>query len=404
MTETPPSPAGGETPAAEPSSSAEASVGTAPEAADLNADLFAWASAVQPQGTGPDPGQLDPALGPASLFMDGLPGDPEMGGESGVGLSSDDGAISDDLADPDGGLRETKIAKKVRYRKYVSEVTMAYNRLTMRQLNLFQVLGVPVTATANQIKRAYEKLHKLYDFAGILGDHDKELQKKAEAVLKKLHDAYVTLGDARSRRDYMMGMKTQRQELEKRKRDSLMHFHEAMALYKDNDLSKSTEALRKAMALDSNNPVFYRLLKTLEDAQRNTESEKYFQAGLISFTKRKDIPRAAQLLRKAVALNPNFRNYVKLGEVLSADRSLRGEAVESYQKALAMDPGNPGLLTETGKLCLQLNRKQDAVDMFHEALRWDERSTEAMKFRTQLVAEGFRPSAEADKKKRSGRK
>jgi len=304
-------------------------------------------------------------------------------------------------------LREAQVAKRVRYKKFVSEVTMTFNRLTMRQLNHFQVLGVDITATSTQIKRAYDRFRKSYDPTSILRDNEKdnEIRAKALEIIRRATLAFNTLIDPKSRKEYMASIKSRRQEIEQRKQNSLLLFNECMALYKDGKYEDARNVLKKAMAFDSNNPVFYNMLETLDSSEKTTESERYFKAGVLTFTKRNDLDRAVLLIRKSIQMNSRLDYLMKLGEILATERSRRSEALEVYKTALLMDPGNSGLLLEMGKLALALNKRQDALDYFHETLRWDEDSLEAKKYQNELMAEGLKPTVEEEKdRKKSGRK
>lgn len=60
----------------------------------------------------------------------------------------------------------------------------------------YKVLGVPKTATADEIKKAYRKLAKQYHPDANGGD------KTAEQQFIKINQAYDTLGDEKKRREY----------------------------------------------------------------------------------------------------------------------------------------------------------------------------------------------------------
>lgn len=62
--------------------------------------------------------------------------------------------------------------------------------------DLYAVLGVPKTATEDEIKKAYRKLAKKYHPDLHPGD------KEAEAKFKEVNDAYEVLGDAQKRSNY----------------------------------------------------------------------------------------------------------------------------------------------------------------------------------------------------------
>jgi tetratricopeptide (TPR) repeat protein len=370
----------------------------APKLAD---ELFGWATPSRGSGEAATPAAATggAASSSSSVIEDERPLTFDAAGAPDAG-----GGEQDPLKGVE--LRETQVARRVRYKKFISDLSMAYNRYTMRQMSLFDILGVPVTASQRDIRRAYERLRKKYDLRGVLTgkEGEKEIIEKHEVVMRKIKEAYSTLIDPKSRREYMESIRRQRRQLEERKQQSLLLFHKAMGHYKEGDFAKARELLNQALALDSNNPVFYNMLDTMSGAEKSTESEKYFQVGVLTFTKRNDLNRAVLLIKKAISMNPNYRYYHKLGEILSSDRSRLSEAIEAYEKAREKDPGNVKLLTELANLAMRINRKQDAVDYAHEALRWDEENREMKKLRDELMKEGFKPKAIEEKEEREKRR
>ena len=60
----------------------------------------------------------------------------------------------------------------------------------------YKVLGVPKTATADQIKQSYRKLARKYHPDANKGD------RKAEERFKEISEAYNTLSDEKRRKEY----------------------------------------------------------------------------------------------------------------------------------------------------------------------------------------------------------
>jgi len=69
------------------------------------------------------------------------------------------------------------------------------------QRNYYEILGVPVTATAEEIKARYRKLARWYH-PDYYADLDVEMRNLAEARMREVNEAYQVLGDAARRARY----------------------------------------------------------------------------------------------------------------------------------------------------------------------------------------------------------
>ncbi|MBN2056269.1 DUF4388 domain-containing protein [bacterium] len=297
---------------------------------------------------------------------------------------------------------EDRVAQQVRYQKYKSEIKMAYNRITMRKLNYFEILDVQPSAPMRIVSRAYKTLIKRYDDHGILKPRDTEQKEMATFVMAKINEAYSVLNDPVKRRAYSETIQQQRKELGDKKKKALLAFHEGMSHYKDNEFEKARESFRKALTFDSNNPVYYNMMESLDHQEREKESVKFYQAGRLTFEKKGDVKRAIMLIRKAISIDAKGSYYQLLGDILAKDRSAHDDAIAAYEEALKMDPGNAQLHIAIGKM--QMKRpstlsREEALGHFVEALKWDELNIEAKTLRKELEDSGIKLKQEKPKKK-----
>lgn len=295
---------------------------------------------------------------------------------------------------------EDVVAKRVRYNRFKSDIKMAYNRITMRKLNHFEILEVQPSAPMRDIKKAYQKILARYNQRHLLKERDTEFFEKADFVLAKVEEAFKVLSNPQQRGVYSKDIREKRKVASEKKGLALKMFHEGMGYYKDNLFDKARDAFRKALSYDSNNPVYYNMLETLETQERQKESVKFFQAGKLTHERKGDIKRAIMLIRKAISIEPRSLYYLKLGEILSSDRTMTDDAIMAYDEALKMDPGNAELHTKIGLLKIQKKTtamKEEALGHFLEALKWDDRNELAKKHRAELEAEGikFKPKKES---------
>ena len=81
--------------------------------------------------------------------------------------------------------------------------------------------------------------------------------------------------------------------------------------------------------------------------------------------------RMLEALREKVRQNPkDVSSWIQLGN-LNFDRNAVPEAIDAYEKALALDPGNAPVHTDLGIMYRRANRPEDAVREFDRAIAID---------------------------------
>jgi tetratricopeptide (TPR) repeat protein len=270
---------------------------------------------------------------------------------------------------------------------------MNYNRLHMRNMNYFEMLGVPPNANRKAIHKAFTKIIRKINPRGVrLTDRDKELLERAVWVRDKLKEAYKTLMDPVQRRRYLANLRESREDVERRKSQALVLFNEGMAAFKEEKFDKAKEIFMKAIKYDPNSPVYYNMLEEIRKKESSSKATKYFQGAILAFKQKNDPNRAIKLLKKAITLSPKQGIfYQKLAEIQASQPTTRMDAIQSYETALELDPGNMELRLTVANYLLKIGQKQEAANRFQEILKWNPDNMSARKALLALKKEGVVP-------------
>lgn len=78
----------------------------------------------------------------------------------------------------------------------------------------------------------------------------------------------------------------------------------------------------------------------------------------------------------------------------------KSDAVDSYLRALDLDPGNQDLRLTIANLMRNLGRKQEAANLYQEILKWNPENTLIKKNLIELQKEGIKPDkSQAERRK-----
>ena len=124
----------------------------------------------------------------------------------------------------------------------------------------------------------------------------------------------------------------------------------------------------------------------LQHTEREDESSKQDAAYLASENFRRGQALAAkgrfkdavQSMENAIQLDErNARYWLEAGRLLARNPRLRDRAIEHLIEATKLDPSLAEGYYELGELYLKISRRAEAIELFHETLRWEEGHVEA---------------------------
>ncbi len=238
------------------------------------------------------------------------------------------GARSAGPAPPTAPRRVTSIAERVRPATtpdLEAEMLQRFERL--RAQDLYEVLGVPQTATATEIRHAYYALARRFHPDKFTHE---DMKTKAEKVFAHITEAYSTLTREDSRRRYD----------------------------EDQAIRKSGHAQEKKS--DGG-----------EVARMN------FKHGKEMFDKGR-FGEAISFLQNACDQEPSkAEHFHYLAMAQSKNPRWKKDAEENFLKAIERDPTNAEIYSRLGSLYALGGLHSKARDMFKKALQWDPSNAEA---------------------------
>ena len=305
-------------------------------------------------------------------------------------------------AQREGASMEEKVEAKVRYRRFMSNVTMAFNRFVFTNQSLFELFGVVPNADKKTIHKAFVKAIDTINPKGILFKTlDKPVVEKAIFMRDLYKYAYMILMDDARKAEYLDGLRSGRKEIEENREQAMRLFNQGMDRVRKGRYDEARAIFKQASKLDPNSPVFYSVLEDIDKEEREGNAVKFFQAGILAVKQKNDYDRAIKLIRKAISLRPLDPTYhLKLAEVQMLSGKYKSDAVDSYLRALDLDPGNQDLRLTIANLMRNLGRKQEAANLYQEILKWNPENALIKKNLIELQKEGIKPDkSEAERRK-----
>ncbi len=190
------------------------------------------------------------------------------------------------------------------------------------QMNHYQLLEIDPRADGEQIFNAYSALARLVhpSHAARLGLEGKEVAVRV--MFEKATEAYLTLSDPRRRASY----------------NTVAGVHVRVAVDQDQR----------------------------DEEKRSIAEQNYRRAA--SCLSQMDFSLAVDLLKEAARMDPRPEYFARLGLAQSKNPNWHRHAVESYRRAVELDPENAGTRSAYGTLLEEMDHRAEAREQYRQAL------------------------------------
>lgn len=194
---------------------------------------------------------------------------------------------------------------------------------TLGKLNFYELLGVDLRATPEEVLGAYHSLARVVHpiHAARLGFEGRE--DAIDVLFEQATEAYLVLSDPRRRSSYNMIMGIQ--------------------------LTTEVDAA------------------TRDEEKKRLARQHYVRAGRCM--SEMDYSLAVDLLKEAARLDPRAEYFARLGQAQTKNPNWHRHAVESYRRAVELAPGDAGIHMGYGQALEAMDRLNDARQQYREALR-----------------------------------
>ena len=190
------------------------------------------------------------------------------------------------------------------------------------QMNYYQLLGLDPRASSDDIFSAYSSLARIVhpSHASRLGLEGKEVA--VSVMFEKATEAYLTLSDPRRRASY-----------------------------------NTVAGVHVQVAVD----------RAQRDEEKRSIAEQNYRRAA-SCLSQMDFSLAVDLLKEAARMDPKPEYFARLGLAQSKNPNWHRHAVESYRRAVELDPDNAGTRSAYGILLEEMDRRDEAREQYREAL------------------------------------
>jgi len=200
----------------------------------------------------------------------------------------------------------------------------------LKSANYFELLGIPQTATEQEIRYAYRWMTRKFYPEKIQGDYSQEIQIKAKEVMDRATEAYRVLVEFKTRRDYIKNMG---HPAEKQKRSVYT------VLQAENEFNIGLSAVKhKAWHIARQH-----FAKAMEMFPEEALYHAYFGWAIYNMQDIKLAERTAQaqvLFEKAIGLNPKVdQAYFFLGMIMK-DKDFLDKASKLFAQAYRINKKN----------------------------------------------------------------
>lgn len=230
--------------------------------------------------------------------------------------------------------------------RWTSDLDLIYGRI--ETAGHYDILGVPDSASATEIKRAYHKLARLYHPDRIGGNAGPEIVQKAERIFARITEAYQVLVDDFSREAYDRAGPEGKKQF-------------------------GARAARKPVSKE-------------EAASMERWAETYYKKGLEAF-KAHTYADAVRHLVQAVNSSPRNAQYaLALAWAYARNAATAQKAEQAFVRAITLDKFNPDPYVQMGKYYKEIDEVEKATALLRRALAMDDQHEEALKELSTLTA------------------
>ncbi|MBA3440051.1 MAG: DnaJ domain-containing protein [Pyrinomonadaceae bacterium] len=220
-----------------------------------------------------------------------------------------------------------------------------------RSANLYEVLGVNVSASSNEIKLAYYALAKRFHPDRFHRSADVQM-RSIESAFAQITQAYERLKDETQRAAY--DAKLNKEAPTSAASFPSKHFDSGAAKPSNSDVAKAAADVTHAGATSI-----------------STKAEESFRQGL-TILKQGNHQQAATHLSAAVQIDPKQPRYrATYGQALAHDARTRRQAEAEFLAAIALDPRNASYRVMLAELYLSIGLQRRAEGELERALAVD---------------------------------
>ncbi len=190
------------------------------------------------------------------------------------------------------------------------------------RMNFYQLLDIDPRADGDEIFKAYSALARIVHPSHALGLGLEGKEVAVSVMFEKATEAYLTLSDPRRRASY-----------------------------------NTVAGVHVQVVVDQ---------EQRDEEKRAIAEQNYRRAA--SCLSQMDFSLAVDLLKEAARMDPKPEYYARLGLAQSKNPNWHRHALESYGRAVELDPDDAGTRAAFGTLLEEMDRRDEAREQYREAL------------------------------------
>lgn len=251
----------------------------------------------------------------------------------------------------------------------------------------YHILGVPSDSDEREIKRAYHRLaRELHPDKAANSQQAREAEQRFAVISK----AYNVLKDPQLRKEYdsrTQASGTNGAEKQKPRTPTQSVMRAGSRGQEEGTGPRKVETEKREAPASSpprQEPRSSKPDQSQLTSQRASIAQKAFAKG-VQLVKQKDYLKAIEFFEAAIQNNPNeapYHAYLSMAMV-NAKRSA-SRAIECAERAIELDTYNLDYKLNLAQIYQMIGSKTNAIKMYEEILRWDEKNTIALQMLREL--------------------